>query len=179
MEDSIRVIFWILVGLVWFISAIAKKRQMGKGSIPGKRIPSKPAGGEVYQAPEEELARFLKMFTGEEETIPAQEPQPALIPAEVEEIEAEEPLPIEPEPREPTLVPAEFEEIEALEPLPVEPVEIEGMRTPEEPSKHKKFVSLPALSRLSISDLQRGIVLSEILTPPRAMRPHRYPRQQV
>ena len=178
MEDSFRVIFWILVGLVWFISAIAKKRQMGKDSIPGKRVPPKPAGGEVYQAPQEELARFLKMFTGEEEAVPAQEPEPVLIPAEVEEIETEEPLPIEPEPREPALLPTEFEGIEALEPL-VEPVEMEGMEIPEEPSKHKKFVSLPALSRLSISDLQRGIVLSEILTPPRAMRPYSYPRQQV
>ena len=154
MEDPIRVIFWILVGLVWFISAITKKRQMGQGSVPEKGIPSKPARGEVYQAPEEELARFLKMFTGEEEAVPAQEPEPALIPVEIEEIEAEEPLPIE-------------------------PVEIEGMETPEEPLKHKEVVSLPALGSLSISDLQRGIVLSEILTPPRAMRPHRYPRQQV
>ena len=175
MEDSIRVIFWILVGLVWFISAIAKKRQMGKGSIPGKKVLPKPGRGEVYQAPEEELARFLKMFTGEAETVPVQKPEPALVPAEVEETEAEEPLPV-PELREPALVPAEFEEIEALEPMPVEPVEMEEIKTPEEPLKHGKgVVPLPALSRLGTSDLRRGIILSEILRPPRAMRPHRYP----
>jgi hypothetical protein len=149
MEDSIRVIFWILVGLVWFISAIAKKRQMGKGSIPGKRTLPKSGEGEVYQAPEEEMARFLKMFTGEEEPIPAQEPEPAFVHSEVEEIQAEEPL-------------------------PVEPVEIEEISIPEEPSKPREAAFLPALSRLSISDLQRGIVLSEILMPPRAMRPHSY-----
>ena len=65
MEDVIRLVVFLLIGLIWIISALAKKRKMESGS-PGAR----DAGtGKVYEAPQDQLERFLKMVSGEVEEV--------------------------------------------------------------------------------------------------------------
>ena len=122
--------------------------------------------GEVYRAPEEDLERFLKMVSGEvrEVTLPPKpiieekevvKPEPEIV---VPELEIEVPAEVEPE----IVVPEEVEEVE-------EPIG--------EPLKIERRLHIPPISQMSLSELQRAIVLSEILGLPRAMKKYEYPKQ--
>ncbi len=154
MGDTTRLIFWLLIGIIWIISAFAKRRNMEKGPVGKKEIDT----GEVYEAPEDDLERFLKMVSGkvEEVTQPAKpilEPPPQLIVEEKEEFEV--PPEVEPE-----IAPPEEVEEEVVE----------------EPLKIERKLRMPSLNQMTLSELQRAIVLAEILGPPRTMKPYSSPR---
>ena len=171
MEDSIRIIFWLVFGLIWFVSALSKKRRMETppkvGETTLKVGETKHGAGEakpegVYEAPEDELSRFLKMVSGEvqqekEEVKPGPYLQPvSQVKPQVVEVREVKPEPVHIEP----------EEIQ--EAVVGERLEVAG----EVPKTKKKMFTAP-VARMGVSDLQRAIVLSEILGPPRAIRPLR------
>ncbi len=150
---NVRLIFWIIVGIIWLISVIAKKRGMETKPPAGRSITGKPEGGDVYEAPEDELSRFLRMVSGEviEEKKPEPKPGSSKIPEAVKEVK---PVYVEPEP----LV------LSSKTGIP------EAVSVPEQIPAGE--ISLPAFAGMSMDEVRKGIVLSEILGPPRAMKPY-------
>ena len=191
--ENIRIIFWLVFGLIWFVSALSKKRRMETTHIPVRKVgetapkvgettlkvgetkhgagEAKPEG--VYEAPEDELSRFLKMISGEVQHPAVSQVKPQV--AEVREVkpeteEIEEPIPeVNPIPEIeslPDVEPVHIEQEEIQEAVVEEHLEVAG----EVPKTEKKMFIAP-VARMGVSDLQRAIVLSEILGPPRAMKP--------
>ena len=139
---NVRLIFWIIVGIIWIISVIAKKRGIETKPPAGRRITGKPDGGDVYEAPENELSRFLRMVSGE--VIEEKKPEPLVLSSETGISEA-------------VSVP---ETVFREKPMKVKP---------QIPASE---ISLLAFTGMSMDEVRKGIVLSEILGPPRAMRPY-------
>ncbi len=178
---NVKLIFWIIVGIIWLISVIAKKRSMETKPPAGRDITGKPGGGDVYEASEDELSRFLRMISGEtvEEKRPKPEPGPSEIPEVVKETK---PVHVEPAPvvfssesgiPEAVSVPAP-ETVLQEKPVKVEPQTVpRRVETAEEPREGADEISLSAFTGMSMGEVRKGIVLSEILGSPRAMRPYR------
>ncbi len=103
-----------------------------------------PMGEEGYRKPEEALERFLRRMTGEEE-IKATPPFEPIVEREVSPSPPEVAIVAPPQPEEP------FYEVKVPE------------------RKEKIRSCLPGL--LDRSTVRRGIILSEILGPPRAEKP--------
>ena len=168
-EIPIKLIFWLLVGIMWVVSALAKKRKIESGPIDIGKVDTKKG----YQAPEQELERFLKMVSGEaEEVTPVVKPivRQAIPPVRPIVAETEEPEPeveIFPQPRIET--PAHVEIPARIEPEPGI-VPIERIGEPQETVTIEKRLHIPSVSEMTLNELQRAIVLSEILGPPRAMK---------
>ena len=151
MEGLFRPIFYVVFGLIWVISALAKKRRMEEGTRLPPLSEDKTEPREAYEASENELSRFLRMVS---EPAPRPESQ-----VEAEVVEARE---VKPEP--------EVEPAAVVEPLHVKPEEIEEAAV-EGPPKIQERIFIAPISGMGIGELQRAIVLSEILGPPRAMKP--------
>ena len=153
MEGTIRLIFFLVMGIIWILSAIAKKRKMESGPPGG----GDAGTGGIYKAPEDDLQRFLKMVTGGVAETPPVRP----IIEEKEEVKPE------------VLVKEEIPEPEIEEVIPSEPISIESQQMEEE-----KFFERPRIEKKldipsNLTDLQRAIVLSEIIGRPRSMKPYR------
>ena len=153
MEGTIRLIFFLVMGIIWILSAIAKKRKMESGPPGGGDVST----GGIYKAPEDDLQRFLKMVTGGVAKTPPVRP----IIEEKEEVKPE--VFVEEETPEP-----EIEEVLPLEPISIEQERMEEEKYFEQPRIEKKL-DIPS----NLTDLQRAIVLYEIIGRPRSMKPYR------
>lgn len=105
-----------------------------------------PAEGEGYRKPEEAIANFLRRLSGEEELKVAPPFEP---------IVEEAPPPPEPEPTVERVAPPRIKE-------PVDKVE---------PWKMREEGRVPLLGTLDAPTIRQGIILFEVLGPPRAERP--------
>ncbi len=173
MEDVIRLVVFLLIGLIWIISALAKRRKTESGPPGARDVGTR----KVYEAPQDQLERFLKMVTGEVEEVrqpvrPIIEEREEARP-EVPTVEEEEEIPqpeiMTPAEIEPEYIPSEgIEGIEGIEEIE-EIQEIEEKEVVEEPSRTGRKLAIPS----NLSELQRAIVLLEILGPPRTIKPYR------
>ena len=137
--DILVPLFWVIVIVIWIISALAKK-QAGT-SQEGEQPPME---GEGYRKPEEALERFLRRLSGEEEI--------KVVPPSVKKA---------------TPPPPRIEEERVAPPQ----VKAEEPAYKMKPPEKREEVSSPLPSTLDISTIRQGIILSEILGPPRAKRP--------
>ena len=142
------------MGLIWIISALAKKARVESKTAGVKET----NGEEVYKASEDALERFLEMVSDN-----AEGPEPV-----VRRVTEDEKVIKEAGSRPKAVVPVrEIPKIVS----PKEP----GVRVAK-PLITQEELRIPSLSLMSLTELQRAIVLSEVLGLPRAMRPHRrYP----
>lgn len=140
--DILVPLFWVIVIIIWIVSALAKKQA---GTSQGEP----PTGEGGYRKPEEAIERFLRRLSGEEEikVVPPFEP--------IVERVAPPPPPPEPEPTVERVTPPKVEE-------PVYKVE---------PLERREEIRSPLLGTLDISTIRQGIILSEILGPPRGEKP--------
>lgn len=147
--EGIEVIFWVVLALVWLISGslLRKRSRREKERLQEQREAyAEPEEETVEMFPEEELSEVFKVLRGEEKGIPVSEQPPIVLP-QVEEPEVTETIEVRKLPEREIRVPPVFEpssEVEELE------IELEDLET-----------------------LGRGILISEILGPPRAKKPFR------
>jgi hypothetical protein len=147
--EGIEVIFWVVLALVWLISGslLRKRSRREKERLQEQREAyAEPEEETVEMFPEEELSEVFKVLRGEEKGIPVSEQFPIVLPP-VEEPEVTETIEVKKLPEREIKVPPVFEpspEEEELE------IELEDLET-----------------------LGRGILISEILGPPRAKKPFR------
>ena len=147
--EGIEVIFWVILALIWLISASLMRRRSRRER---ERLQGE---GEAYRKPEEETERMFpeeevsevfEVLEGREKGIPVSEQPPIILPPmkepeAVKGVEIKEVPEIEVKAR-PVLEPSpEMEELE---------IELKDLET-----------------------LGRGILISEILGPPRAKKPFR------
>ncbi len=136
----------ILVPLFWVVVIIiwivsALARKQPGTSPEGEQPLAK---GEGYRKPEEALERFLRRLSGEEEI-------------RVAPLNLERETPLPPRIEEERVAPPQ---VKAEEP-------VYKMKLPEK----KEEMRLPLPGTLDIPTIRQGIILSEILGPPRAERP--------
>ena len=170
MGDVTRLVVFLLIGIIWIISALAKKRKMESGPAGARDAGT----GKVYEAPQDQLERFLKMVTGEVEEVrqpvrpiieEREEARPEA-PTVEEKEEILQPEIMTPAEIEPEYIPSEqIEGIEGIEQIQG----IEEKEVVEKPLKIERKLAIPS----NLSELQQAIVLLEILGPPRTMKPHR------
>jgi flagellar biosynthesis/type III secretory pathway M-ring protein FliF/YscJ len=147
--EGIEVIFWVVLALVWLISGslLRKRSRREKERLQEQREAyAEPEEETVEMFPEEELSEVFKVLRGEEKGIPVSEQFPIVLPP-VEEPEVTETIEVKKLPEREIRVSPVFEpspEEEELE------IELEDLET-----------------------LGRGILISEILGPPRAKKPFR------
>ncbi len=147
--EGIEVIFWVVLALVWLISGslLRKRSRREKERLQEQREAyAEPEEETVEMFPEEELSEVFKVLRGEEKGIPVSEQPPIVLPP-VEEPEVTETIEVKKLPEREIRVSPVFEpspEEEELE------IELEDLET-----------------------LGRGILISEILGPPRAKKPFR------
>ena len=147
--EGIEVIFWVVLALVWLISGslLRKRSRREKERLQEQREAyAEPEEETVEMFPEEELSEVFKVLRGEEKGIPVSEQPPIVLPP-VEEPEVTETIEVKKLPEREIRVPP------VLEPSPEEEeleIELEDLET-----------------------LGRGILISEILGPPRAKKPFR------
>jgi len=147
--EGIEVIFWVVLALVWLISGslLRKRSRREKERLQEQEEAyAKPEEETVGMFPEEEISEVFEVLRGEEKSIPISEQPPVILPP-VEEPEVTETMEVKKLPeREVRVSPV-------LEPSPEEEeleIELEDLET-----------------------LGRGILISEILGPPRAKKPFR------
>jgi len=147
--EGIEVIFWLVLAIIWMVSASLLRRRSQKER---ERIPEE---GEFYTEPEaepmemareEETGEAWERIEGEEKVVTMSEEPPIIVPA-VKKIEVAEIPELEESPE----VQAEVPPLVATRPE-VKELEIE---------------------LLDWETLGRGILVSEILGPPRAKKPFR------
>jgi len=147
--EGIEVIFWVVLALIWLISGslLRKRSRREKERLQEEgeayAEPEEETGG---MFPEEELSEVFEVLRGEEKGIPVSEQPPVILPP-VEEPEVTETMEVKKVPEREVRVPP------ILEPSPEEEemeIELEDLET-----------------------LGRGILISEILGPPRAKKPFR------
>jgi len=147
--EGIEVIFWVVLAIIWLISAsvLRRRSQRERGRIQ--------AEGEAYTEPEaepmetveeEEASEAWEGMEGEEKVVTISEETSIIVPA-VKKIEVAE----TPESEELPEVEAELPPLVDIRP-DVEKLEIE---------------------LVDLETLGRGILISEILGPPRAKKPFR------
>jgi len=147
--EGIEVIFWVVLALVWLISGslLRKRSRREKERLQEeKEAYAEPEEETVEMFPKEELSEVFKVLRGEEKGIPVSE-QPPVVLLPVKEPEVTKTIEVKKLPEREIRVPPVFEpgpEVEELE------IELEDLET-----------------------LRRGILISEILGPPRAKRPFR------
>lgn len=147
--EGIEVIFWVVLALVWLISGslLRKRSRREKERLQEQEEAyAKPEEETVEMFPEEEISEVFKVLRGEEKGIPVSE-QPSIVLPQVEEPEVTETIEVKKLPEREIRVPPVFEpssEVEELE------IELEDLET-----------------------LGWGILISEILGPPRAKKPFR------
>jgi len=147
--EGIEVLFWVVLALVWLISGslLRKRSRREKERLQEQREAyAEPEEETVEMFPEEELSEVFKVLRGEEKGIPVSEQPPIVLPP-VEEPEVTETIEVK-----------KLPEREIRVPLVLEP-------SPEEEELEIELEDLEALGR--------GILISEILGPPRAKRPFR------
>ena len=147
--EGIEVIFWVVLALVWLISGslLRKRSRREKERLQEQREAyAEPEEETVEMFPEEELSEVFKVLRGEEKGIPVSEQPPIVLPP-VEEPEVTETIKVKKLPEREIRVPPVFEPSSEGEELEIE---LEDLET-----------------------LGRGILISEILGPPRAKKPFR------
>ncbi len=152
MESLFETAFWLLIIVIWIV---AKVKRGSRGGNPVNIFPTPsrettPEDSSIapedssYKAPADEIAEFFKGLRGED--------TPARPAAAIEKAPILEPV-------EPVFVaPEETAPIKVKEAAPIKVHEME-------PAEYKPF---PGTEELS--EIQRAIVLAEILGPPRAKR---------
>jgi len=147
--EGIEVIFWVILALIWLISGSLirrrsrKERERLKGEEEVYGKPEEEAAGRVV---EEEIREVFELLEGEEQGIPVSEPPSITLPS-VKEPEVVETI--------------EVKEVPVMEFVPPPAL-------PMIPEMEELEIELTDLETLS-----RGILISEILGPPRAKRPFR------
>jgi len=144
--EGIEVIFWVILALIWLISGSLIRRRSRRER---ERIREE---GEVYAKPEEELGRvaeeevreIFEILEREEQGIPVSEPPSITLPS-VKEPEVVETI--------------EGKEVPVMEFVPPPAL-------PMIPEMEELEIELTDVETLS-----RGILISEILGPPRAKKP--------
>lgn len=147
--EGIEVIFWVVLALVWLISGslLRKRSRREKERLQEEREAyAEPEEETVEMFPEEELSEVFKVLRGEEKGIPVSEQPPIVLPP-VEEPEVTETMEVKKLPEREIRVTPVFEPSSEGEELEIE---LEDLET-----------------------LGRGILISEILGPPRAKKPFR------
>lgn len=147
--EGIEVIFWVVLALVWLISGslLRKRSRREKERLQEQEEAyAKPEEETVEMFPEEELSEVFKVLRGEEKGIPVSEQPPIVLPP-AEEPEVTETIEVKKLPERAIRVPPVFEPSSEGEELEIE---LEDLET-----------------------LGRGILISEILGPPRAKKPFR------
>jgi len=147
--EGIEVIFWVILALIWLISgSLLRKRarREREGLHKEGKAYTKPEEETGGMFPEEEVREVFELWKGEEKTVPVSEQPPIVLPA-VEEPQLFEPI--------------EGEEVPKIEFVarPVLPT------TAEEEELEIELKDLETLGQ--------GILLSEILGPPRSKKPFR------
>jgi len=147
--EGIEVIFWVILALIWLISgSLLRKRSRRERERLQKE-------GEVYTEPEqetggmfpeEEVSEIFEVLKSEEKTIPISKKPPIVLPP--------------------------VEEPEVTETIEVKKVDEREVRIPPifEPSSEGEEMEI---GLEDLETLGRGILISEILGPPRAKRPFR------
>ena len=162
-EESLKLILWLVFIAVWIIAAFAKKkRETAEGGLAEKTGDEGAEGqeegfpGEEYIEPQDELARFLR-------TIAGIEGKPASAKESSEKKTA------------PGVVKKKTPEPVRGAPLPVRaaPAKEVVFKEFSKPSREKSVSGMLYLEGLDREKLRRGVVLSEVLGPPRAVRPYR------
>lgn len=146
---GIEVIFWVVLALVWLISGslLRKRSRREKERLQEQREAyAEPEEETAEMFPEEELSEVFKVLRGEEKGIPVSEQPPIILPP-VEEPEVTETIGVKKLPKREIRVPPVLEPSSEVEELEIELEDLEA--------------------------LGRGILISEILGPPRAKRPFR------
>ena len=141
--DTLTPLIWIIVIVIWIVSALAKKQA---GTTSHQEGPPPEEG--VYRKPEEAIERFLRRLSGDEEI--------KIIPSESTVEKAVSPPPL----REEMVAPSQIEEVEE-----------EPVREAEPEPRRKKIRRAPSPYAPDLSTIRQGIILSEILGPPRAKKP--------
>ncbi|NIM03357.1 hypothetical protein GTN66_04305 [bacterium] len=147
--EGIEVIFWVVLALIWLISgSLLRKRSRRERERlqKGKAAYGEPEEKKEEVFAEEEVRSVFELWKREEETIPVSEQPPIVLP------------PVE----EPQL----FEPIEGKEVPRIEFMERPVL--PTSPEEEELKIELDDLETLG-----QGILLAEILGPPRAKRPFR------
>ncbi len=147
--EGIEIIFWIILALIWLISGslIRKRARRERERLHREgEANTKPEEGTGGMFPEEEVREVFELWKGEEKTVPVSEQPPIILPA-VEEPEVTETAEVEKVP-----------EREIAMPLFLEP----------SPEAEELEIELKDLETLG-----QGILLSEILGPPRSKKPFR------
>jgi hypothetical protein len=146
---GIEVIFWVILALIWLISgSLLRKRARRERERLHKEgeAYTKPEEGTGGMFVEEEVREVFELWKGEEKTVPVSE-QPPIVLSPVKEPEVTETPELEKVPEGEVAVPL------FLEPSPeAEELEIELK---------------------DLGTLGQGILLSEILGPPRSKKPFR------
>ncbi len=146
---GIEVIFWVVLALIWLISAslMRKRSRREKERLQEEgEAYAEPDKETVGMFPEEEVSEVFEVLEGEEKGIPVSEQPPIILPP-VKEPEA----------------------VKSVEVREVPEMEVR-MRPVLEPSPEVEELEI------ELEDLETlgwGILLSEILGPPRAKRPFR------
>ncbi|MFQ5867730.1 MAG: hypothetical protein ACE5IT_07035 [bacterium] len=147
--ERIEVVFWVILALIWLISGSLirrrsrKKRERLQGEGEAYREPEEESAG---MFPEEEVSEVFEVLEGEEKGIPVSEQPPIILPP-VKEPETTETIELKEAPE------MEVRARPVVRPSPeMEELEIE-LR--------------------DLETLGRGILVSEILGPPRAKKPFR------
>jgi len=142
-----EVIFWVILALIWLISGslIRRRSRRERERLQGEgEAYREPEEETVEMFPEEEGSEVFEVFKGEEEVTPVSEQLPIILPP-VKEPEIAETIEVKEVPE------MEVKVRPVLEPIPeMEELEIE------------------------LRDLEtvgQGILISEILGPPRAKKP--------
>ncbi|NIM03046.1 hypothetical protein GTN66_02700 [bacterium] len=147
--EGIEVIFWVILALIWLISGslLRKRARRERERVQKKGAAyTEPEEEKTGISPEEELRQVFGLWGGEERTIPVSEQPPIVLPP-VEEPEATR-----------TVEAEELPQREITAPPVLEP----------SPEEEELLIELDDLETLG-----QGILLSEILGPPRAKRPFR------
>ena len=147
--EGIEVIFWVVLALIWLISGslLRKRSRREKERLQEEGDAyAEPEEETVGMFPEEEISEVFEVLRGEEKGIPVSEQPPIILPP-VEEPEVTETIEVKKVDEREIKVPPVFEPSSEGEEMEIE---LEDLET-----------------------LGRGILISEILGPPRAKRPFR------
>jgi hypothetical protein len=147
--EGIEVIFWVILALIWLVSGslLRRRARREKERLPkeGKAYtePEEETGGTF---PEEEVSEVFEILRGEEKGIPVSEQPPIVLPP--------------------------VEQPEVIETVEVKKVDEREVKVPPllEPSSEEEEMEIELED---LETLGRGILLSEILGPPRAKKPFR------
>ncbi len=161
-ENLIRLILWLVFIAVWVVSGLAKKRRddrrVAGGEDPGPEELREYFGEDEPEEPphaskEDEFRRFLRTLTGAEEEQPGIKTETVLKPRSAE------PRKVEPGPAV-----SPVEEEKPAPPVPrYKPARPAMMSQP-----FKKYAR-----DWDKNKLRSAVIYSEILAPPRALRPYR------